>query len=97
MAYREKLLGVDTETAAYVAAICRRDRNSMNQQILKLYALWQEYGTQRFSQAIGFCLQERRSALRRPLGPFYIRGIVIVIGSASPAAARRSLKGEGGS
>ena len=59
MAYREKLLGVDASTTGYVATICRRDRNSMNQQILKLYALWQEYGTQRFSQAICFCLKEQ--------------------------------------
>ncbi len=59
MAYREKLLGVDASTAAYVAAICRRDRQNMNQQILNLYALWQQYGTERFSQAVCFCQKEQ--------------------------------------
>ena len=55
MAYREKLLVLDEKTAGYVGEICRRDRNSMNQQILKLYALWQEHGTSRFKEAVGFC------------------------------------------
>ena len=57
MAYREKLLGLSSEAAAYVAEICRRDRNSMNQQILKLYAFWEEHGTERFLEAIRFCLE----------------------------------------
>ena len=30
----------------------------MNQQILKLYTLWQECGTPRFKQAVGFCHKE---------------------------------------
>jgi hypothetical protein len=55
MAYREKLLELATPTASYVAEICRRDRNSMNQQILKLYALWEEAGNERFVEAIRFC------------------------------------------
>jgi len=50
MAYREKLLELDSSTASYVVEICHRDRNSMNQQILRLYALWKEYGTARFLQ-----------------------------------------------
>jgi hypothetical protein len=57
MAYREKLLGLDSQAASYVAAICRRDRNTMNQQILTLYALWEEYGTEKLIEAIQFCLQ----------------------------------------
>jgi len=44
MAYREKLLELNSLTASYVTEICRRDRNSMNQQMLKLYALWEEAG-----------------------------------------------------
>ena len=59
MAYREKLLGLSPEAAAYVAEICRRDRNSMNQQILTLYALWEEHGSERFLEAIQFCLQSQ--------------------------------------
>jgi transposase len=55
MAYREKLLELESPTASYVAEICRRDRNAMNQQMLKLYALWQEYGTDSFVEAIRFC------------------------------------------
>jgi hypothetical protein len=55
MAYREKLLELAMPTASYVAEICRRDRNSMNQQILKLYALWEEAGSERFVEAIRFC------------------------------------------
>jgi hypothetical protein len=75
MAYREKLLGLNTSTAEYVATICRRDRHSMNPQILQLYALWQEYGTEQFSQAVDFCLKEQvygaayvELMLRRPPG-----------------------------
>jgi transposase len=59
MAYREKLLGLDSRTAEYVADICRRDRNSMNQQILTLYALWEEHGTEKFVEAIQFCLESQ--------------------------------------
>jgi transposase len=55
MAYREKLLELSALTASYVAEICRRDRNSMNQQILKLYALWAEAGSESFIEAIRFC------------------------------------------
>ena len=55
MAYREKLLELEAPTASYVAAICRRDRNSMNQQMLKLYALWEEHGTDKFLEAVRFC------------------------------------------
>lgn len=55
LAYREKLLELDSSTASYVTEICRRDRNSINQQILKLYALWKEHGTERFLKAIHFC------------------------------------------
>jgi hypothetical protein len=55
MAYREKLLELASPTASYVAEICRRDRNSMNQQILKLYALWEEAGSEKFTEAIRFC------------------------------------------
>jgi transposase len=55
MAYREKLLELGPLTASYVTEICRRDRNSMNQQILKLYALWEEAGSERFMEAIRFC------------------------------------------
>ena len=55
MAYREKLLELDSTTASYVAEICHRDRNSMNQQILRLYALWKEHGTERFLEAVHFC------------------------------------------
>jgi transposase len=55
MAYREKLLELEAPTASYVAAICRRDRNSMNQQMLKLYALWEEHGTEKFLEAVRFC------------------------------------------
>jgi hypothetical protein len=55
LAYREKLLELETPTASYVAEICRRDRNSMNQQILKLYALWEEHGTEGFTEAVRFC------------------------------------------
>jgi len=52
MAYREKLLELDSTTASYVAEICHRDRNSMNQQILRLYGLWKEHGTERFLEAV---------------------------------------------
>jgi hypothetical protein len=55
MAYREKLLELDPPAASYVTEICRRDRNSMNQQILKLYALWEEAGSEKFMEAIRFC------------------------------------------
>jgi len=55
MAYREKLLELETPTASYVAEICRRDRNAMNQQVLRLYTLWKEYGTDSFVEAIRFC------------------------------------------
>jgi transposase len=55
MAYREKLLELDSSTAIYVAEICHRDRNSMNQQILRLYALWKEHGTESFLEAVHFC------------------------------------------
>ncbi len=55
MAYREKLLELDPPAASYVTEICRRDRNSMNQQILKLYALWEEAGSEKFVEAIRFC------------------------------------------
>jgi transposase len=55
MAYREKLLGLDFPTPPYVAEICRRDRNSMNQQILELYALWEEHGSESFLEAVRFC------------------------------------------
>jgi transposase len=55
MAYREKLLELDSSTASYVTEICHRDRNSMNQQILKLYSLWKEHGTERFLEAVHFC------------------------------------------
>jgi transposase len=57
MAYREKLLGLDWPTPSYVAEICRRDRNSMNQQILELYALWEEAGSERFLEAVRFCYE----------------------------------------
>jgi transposase len=59
MAYREKLLGLDSQAAAYVAEICRRDRNSMNQQILKLYTLWEEHGTEKFVETVRFCQKEQ--------------------------------------
>lgn len=55
MAYREKLLELDSPTAEYISEICRRDRNTMNHQILKLYALWEEHGTERFIESIQFC------------------------------------------
>ena len=55
LAYREKLLELDSKITEYVAEICRRDRNVMNQQILRLYALWKEYGTERFFEAVQFC------------------------------------------
>lgn len=55
LAYREKLLELAAPTASYVAEICRRDRNSMNQQILKLYALWEEHDTEKYVEAIRFC------------------------------------------
>ena len=29
----------------------------MNQQILKFYAFWEEHGTERFLEAIRFCLE----------------------------------------
>lgn len=57
MAYREKLLGLDWPMPSYVAEICRRDRNSMNQQILELYALWEEAGSERFLEAVRFCYE----------------------------------------
>jgi hypothetical protein len=57
MAYREKLLGLDWPTPSYVAEICRRDRNSMNQQILELYALWEEAGSEGFLEAVRFCYE----------------------------------------
>jgi transposase len=59
MAYREKLLGLDSQAAEYVAEICRRDRNAMNQQILSLYALWEEHGHEGFLEAIRFCLKSQ--------------------------------------
>jgi len=59
MAYREKLLGLEEPTPSYVAEICRRDRNEMNQQILKLYALWEENGTEKFVEAVRFCSHEQ--------------------------------------
>jgi transposase len=59
MAYREKLLGLEEPTPSYVAEICRRDRNEMNQQILKLYALWEENGTEKFVEAVRFCSREQ--------------------------------------
>lgn len=59
MAYREKLLGLSSEAATYVAEICRRDRNSMNQQILKLYTLWEEHGSEKFVEAVCFCHKEQ--------------------------------------
>jgi hypothetical protein len=55
MAYREKLLELDSPAAEYISEICRRDRNTMNHQILKLYALWEEHGTERFMESIRFC------------------------------------------
>lgn len=57
MAYREKLLGLDWPTPPYVAEICRRDRNAMNQQILELYSLWEEAGSERFLEAVRFCYE----------------------------------------
>jgi hypothetical protein len=57
MAYREKLLGLENPAPSYVAEICRRDRNSMNQQILELYALWEEAGSERFLEAVRFCYE----------------------------------------
>jgi len=59
MAYREKLLSLEEPTPSYVAEICRRDRNEMNQQILKLYALWEENGTEKFVDAVRFCSREQ--------------------------------------
>jgi len=59
MAYREKLLELDSSTASYVVEICHRDRNSMNQQILRLYGLWKEHGTERFLEAVHFCNESR--------------------------------------
>jgi len=59
MAYREKLLSLEEPTPSYVAEICRRDRNSMNQQILKLYALWEENGTEKFVETVRFCQREQ--------------------------------------
>ena len=59
MAYREKLLGLDSQLAAYVAEILRRDRNAMNQQILSLYALWEANGTEKLIEAVRFCHQEQ--------------------------------------
>jgi hypothetical protein len=58
MAYREKLLSLDTSISEYVAQICRRDRQKMNQQILSLYAQFQEHGTDKFCEAVRFCLSE---------------------------------------
>lgn len=67
MAYREKLLELDSPayldapdapdapTASYITKLCQRDRNAMSQQILKLYELWQEAGTERFVSAIQLC------------------------------------------
>jgi transposase len=59
MAYREKLLGLAWPVSEYVAAICRRDRQKMNSQILSLYALWQAHGTDKFVGAVQFCLKEQ--------------------------------------
>ena len=59
MAYREKLLGLDSQLAAYISEICRRERNCMNQQILSLYALWEENGTEKLIEAVRFCHQEQ--------------------------------------
>jgi len=59
MAYREKLLGLDSHLAAYISEICRRDRNAMNQQILSLYALWEENGTEKLIEAVRFCHKEQ--------------------------------------
>lgn len=57
MAYREKLLGLDWPAPPYVSEICRRDRKSMNQQMLELYALWEEHGSERFLEAVQFCYE----------------------------------------
>ena len=57
MAYREKLLGLDWPTPPYVAEICKRDRNSMNRQILELYSLWEEHGSESFLEAVRFCYE----------------------------------------
>ena len=57
MAYREKLLGLDWPIPSYVAEICRRDRESMNRQMLELYALWKEAGSERFLEAVRFCYE----------------------------------------
>ena len=52
MAYREKLLEIDPMVRQYIIVICRRDRNQMNDQILCLYQLWQQYSTAPFVAAI---------------------------------------------
>ena len=57
MAYREKLLGLEIPTPSYVAEICRRDRNSMNQQILESYSLWEEHGSESFLEAVWLCYE----------------------------------------
>ena len=31
----------------------------MNQQMLKLYALWEEYGTEKFLEAVRFCYESQ--------------------------------------
>jgi transposase len=59
MAYREKLLGLVEPIPSYISEICRRDRNTMNQQMLKLYALFTEYGLDRFVEAVQFCSAEQ--------------------------------------
>jgi hypothetical protein len=64
LAYREKLLELAAPTASYVAEICRRDRNSMNQQILKLYALWEEAGSESFVDVGPPTAGERKEAIR---------------------------------
>ncbi len=64
MAYREKLLELAAPTASYVAEICRRDRNSMNQQILKLYALWEETGSEKFVDVGPPTAGERKESIR---------------------------------
>lgn len=52
MLYRTHLLGLHPAIYEYVAQVCRRHVAQMDQQVVKLYRLWEQYGTEEFLAAV---------------------------------------------
>jgi hypothetical protein len=84
MVYRDWLVALSSEVAEYVSEICRKQRESMNEQMLGLYDLAQNLGTAEFMAAVQLAGEQHL------FGMEYIRAIATRAGAGSKLAETKS-------